>query len=53
MLSEGDSHVKGVVRLPERVREGAEHGGHTILDETRRRCSSSSWRTITAEMNTQ
>ena len=31
-MSVSDSHVQGVVRLPERVREGAEHGGHTVLD---------------------
>ena len=31
-MSVSDSHVQGVVRLPERVREGAKHGGHTVLD---------------------
>ena len=32
IVSVSDSHVQGMVRLPERVREGAEHGGHTVLD---------------------
>ena len=33
---------QGVVKLPKRVREGAEHGGHTVLnkcgDSARRAC---------------